>query len=541
MGQVGVKRAAGYSAAMIAGVTILARLLGFARWAVYSKAIGSTATGSAYSAANTLPNVLFEVTVGGALAAAAVPVLALPLAQKLRGQAGQTAGALMTWAVAILVPLGTLLAGLAGPLANVLIQAQAAQVPGTVELATWLIRVFAVQVPLYGIGVVAGAVLQADKRFFWPAFAPVLSSLTVMGIYAGFGWLAQGRQDQPGGLDGVALNVLAWGTTAGVAVLTLPLLIPLKRCGLNLRLGFRFPPGVGRKLARLAGAGIGALVAQQVSVLVVAWLAGNYGVDGTLPVYHYAQAFYLLPYAVLAVPLATAAFPHLAATAGRQQWGLFHRQASLVVRAVLVVSAAGAAVLVAAAPALAAGFRLIDAGHVQGLAEGLTPMAPGLVGFGLLAVGQRVLYAAHRGRAAGLAAVVGWLVVSGVALGLVVAGGHQPGGAAASSTLSGIGWGIMAGMTAGGVAMVVAMRGSLGPAVLAGVGRTAAVALAGGVAGATLGRFVTLWLIGPGFGRAALSGTAGLVAAVVTMAAAVWLWDRTVGGVLRLGDGNEVD
>ena len=45
---------------------------------------------------------------------------------------------------------------------------------------------FAPQLPLYGIGIVLTGVLQAHRRFAWPVIAPLLSSLTVIGVYLVF-------------------------------------------------------------------------------------------------------------------------------------------------------------------------------------------------------------------------------------------------------------------------------------------------------------------------------------------------------------------
>ena len=49
-----------------------------------------------------------------------------------------------------------------------------------------MLRVFAMQLPLYGVGVVLTGVLHAHRRFTWPVLAPLLSSLTVIGAYAAF-------------------------------------------------------------------------------------------------------------------------------------------------------------------------------------------------------------------------------------------------------------------------------------------------------------------------------------------------------------------
>ncbi|MGO1317897.1 MAG: murein biosynthesis integral membrane protein MurJ, partial [Cellulomonadaceae bacterium] len=83
------------AAVMITVVTITSRVLGFARWMVQASAVGYGEVGNAYTSANTLPNVLFEVAAGGALAGALIPVLAGPLARGLRLQADRIASAML--------------------------------------------------------------------------------------------------------------------------------------------------------------------------------------------------------------------------------------------------------------------------------------------------------------------------------------------------------------------------------------------------------------------------------------------------------------
>src|SRR5450759_1670521 len=103
---VGVFAAAG----LIAVVTLAARVFGFGRWLVFSQSVGATCVGSVYQAANQLPNVIFEVAAGGVLAAVVVPIIAGQLARpdgrtgESPAEAAQTASAMLTWTLAVLVP-----------------------------------------------------------------------------------------------------------------------------------------------------------------------------------------------------------------------------------------------------------------------------------------------------------------------------------------------------------------------------------------------------------------------------------------------------
>ncbi len=506
-------------AAVFAGITLLARAAGFGRWLVYSDGVSAQCVGNAYSTANQLPNVLFEVVAGGALAGAVVPLLAGPLARAAergsgpehRAEVDRTASALLTWAVLVLTPVALLLALLAAPLVD-LVGVGAGRCDGATALAARMLVVFSPQVVLYGAGVVLAGVLTAHRRLVWPALGPLLSSLVVMGAYVMFARTAQGAGDDPQALPAAAEAWLAWGTTAGVAVMTLPMLVPVRSAGVRLRPTLTFPPGVARRAAALAGAGVATLLAQQVSVVAVLLLSNGAGTTATLNVFQYTQAVYLLPYALLAVPLATAAFPRLAERAATRDTGGFAATAAWTTRAVLLVSAAGAAVLVAVAVPVAAFFGHLDSGDVAQMAPALVAMAPGLVGFALVAHVGRALYALERGRAAAGATVAGWLavVVAMVALALVV---PDP-----SDVAVALGGGSSVGMTVAGVALVVALRRCAGAAALDGLVRTVVGTGAAALLAGAAGWWASTWLTRAWGDAAAGSVLAGVVSALVAAA-----------------------
>ena len=182
---------------MIAILTVVSRMMGFGRWLVQAWALGSSATANAYASANTIPNVLYEVVAGGALAGAVVPLLAAPLAKKLRDDVNDIASALLTWTIIILIPVGALLAIFARPIALLFPVSVGSDAQTQVDLATMFLIVFSPQVVLYGIGVVLTGVLQAQKRFLAPVLAPIASTVVVIVSYFVFGLLADGLQDSP--------------------------------------------------------------------------------------------------------------------------------------------------------------------------------------------------------------------------------------------------------------------------------------------------------------------------------------------------------
>nr|WP_216645759.1 lipid II flippase MurJ [Isoptericola halotolerans] len=463
------------------------RVVGFGRWLAQAHYVGTGGVDGPLNAANFLPNVLFEVAAGGALAGSVVPLLSGFLVRGDRVNASRTASALLGWTLVVLVPLGGLVALLADPL----VRLTGLNDPVNVAVAADFLRVFAVQVPLYGVAVVLGGMLQAHNRFFWPAFSPLVSSLVVIGVYARFGALAEGNQQDVAELSSQALGWLAWGMTAGVAFLALPLVVPVLRTGLRLRPTLRFPAGEGRRAARLASAGLGALVAQQLALLATMKAGNEAGGDSTWTIFLYAQNVYFLPYAVLAFPIATSAFPRFAELAAQGRRDDLARLVSSTTRVLVVVSAAGAAALVAAAPLVQNVFDGVANGDADGLAAALTWMAPGLLGYALILQLSRLLYAVGAARAAVVATAGGWLVVIvGVMLAIPVFADHVPAsGSTQTQVLAWLGGATTVGMTVAGGALLLAVRRAVGAAALSGVLRTVAVAVVAGAAGAVAGRW----------------------------------------------------
>jgi len=550
------------AAGLIAVVTLVARVFGFGRWLVFSQSVGTTCVGSVYQAANQLPNVVFEVAAGGALAAVSVPIIAGQLARKDQAAATQTASAMLTWALTVLVPLSILMAAAAAPLSTLLVDSQ--RCSGSTDLMASMLVVFAPQIALYGVAIVLAGVLQAHRRFLAAAVAPLLSSVVVMAAYLLYAAMAQEKGNDLARLPSQASTVLAAGTTLGVVALSLPLLIPVHRAGIRLRPTWTFPDGVAGRARALAGAGLLALVAQQIAVLVTLWVSQHRGGTGTLNVYTYVQAVYLLPYAVLAVPIATAALPALATgsaqsavatgsaqsavatgsaqsalatgsaqsalATGPDQASLERARWTLAssVRAITVATSTGAAVLFAIAGPTGAFFSALDAGRhspagqeaLAALPGALSAFAPGLVGFGLTAVLTRALYVQGRPAVAGGVVALGWLIAAIVPLVML------QDDAGPRNTLQWLGFASSFGMTVAAIGLVVAVHGAWGPRAFRGLGRSAAVALGSGALSAAAGRGIAGGLHPSGLAAGAAVAVLVTIAVVTLCALSIWIGDR---------------
>ncbi|QPL06328.1 MULTISPECIES: murein biosynthesis integral membrane protein MurJ [Actinomyces] len=464
----------------VAGLTLASRALGFLRWVVQASTVGAGTVAGAYATANQVPNVLYEVVVGGALAATIVPLLAAGIHRGETERTSRTVNSLLGLVLVVLVPLSLLLAVAADPVASLFPVSAGTDPEVQRRLVAAFLRMFALQVPLYGVGVVLTGALQAHGCFTWPALTPIASSLVVMAAYGAYGVMTTG-QDSAGV---AALHMLGWGTTAGVAALSLPLLWPARRLGLTLRPSLRLETGVLRRILQLGGAGLVTLLTQQLSVLVVLALARAGGEAGTVAVYQYTQAVYLLPHAVLVVPVATVLYPRLSAALGGT--GAASATARSLAGAstalVVAVSTAGAGALLAVSPAAERFFGLLT--DVNGMSGALAALAPALVGYALIHQVTRVLFAADRARGAALAASAGWLAVTGVSVLAVRLA--APDGGDGAATLLALSIALSVGMCMAGAALLGALAHALSPAVLRPVLRALAlslpVAAAGGLA-----------------------------------------------------------
>src|SRR5699024_2936084 len=413
----GVTHGVGTAALLIAVITVGARLAGFGRTVVFSQTVGDTCLGTAYVTANQVPAVLFEIVIGGALTAVVVPVLATAVRNGDHAQVRHTASALMTWVLLLSLPLSLLLGLVSYPTMMLMLgPVRGCDHGELLTLAARMLVVFSPQIVFYGLAAVLYGILQSHRRFLSPALAPLVSSLVVIAFYLAFVPLgAEHRQDLEQ-LPLTAQLVLSVATTAAAAALFVTALGPATRLNLRLRPRLFFPAGVGERVRSLAAAALLPLVAMQLCLLFSVVLANWGGGAGASVLYTYAWALFTLPYGVIAVPIATSAFTALAVTHTEQDRVGFASLVSGSARACVVATAIVGTALASAAGPVARVFAEQDPGALE---WALLAYAPGVIGFGLIALLSRVLYASSHEVRAALAQTVGWLVVMGCAAVLV--------------------------------------------------------------------------------------------------------------------------
>jgi len=473
-------------AAVVASLTILSRILGLVRTLVFSQTVGASCLGTAYVTANQVPDLLYQLILGGALTSAMVPVLARSAERAAHDPAekervGQITSALLTWTVVIVVPLVLVIVATAGPIASLLnpsnpnahcVHADVVGVTGD------MLRVFAPQALLYGLSVVLYGLLQSYRRFAAPSIGPGISSLVLIACYVAFVPLNKGRPLAELPLS--AELVLSAGTTLGIAVLVIVALPPTWRLHLRYRPALRFPPGVARRAGGLALVGVVELIAIDVANVVAIALANGRGKTGAIVLFNYGSQVFNSISAILALSIVVSAFPVLSVREGAD----FDRASAGSTRAVLLMSCLGTAVIAAVAiPAAHVLARQPD--QVPQLIEAFLLFAPGIAGAAVIANLSRVMFVIGRLKVAAVALAGGWLItiVADVVLVQLVP---------ARLVVAALALGTTIGQTVVAVPLVFVTRRICGPAAVQGAGRATLAGLAACAAGTAVGVAVSL-------------------------------------------------
>jgi putative peptidoglycan lipid II flippase len=473
-------------AVVVASLTIVSRILGLVRTLVFSQTVGASCLGTTYVTANQVPDLLYQLILGGALASAMVPVLARSAERAAhdpaeKARVGVITSALLTWTVIIVVPLVLVIVAVAGPIASLLnpnnpnahcVRADMVTVTGD------MLRVFAPQALLYGLSVVLFGLLQSYRRFVAPSIGPGISSLVLIACYLAFVPLNNGRSLAQLPLS--AELVLSVGTTLGVAALVVVAIPPTWRLHLRLRPALRFPPGVARRAGGLALVGVIELIAIDVASVVTIALANGRGKTGAIVLYNYGWQVFSSISAILALSIVVSAFPVLSAREGPD----FDRASAGSTRAVLLMSWLGTAVIAAIAiPAAHVLAKQPD--QVPQLIEAFLLFAPGIAGAAVIANLSRVMFVIRRLKVAAAALAGSWLItiVADVVLAELVP---------AHLVVAALALGATIGQTAVAIPLVFVTQRICGPAAVQGARHAALAGLAACTAGATVGLAVSL-------------------------------------------------
>lgn len=306
--------------ARAAGVVMVAfvasRALGLAREMIISSQFGTSWELDAYLAAFRVPDLIFQIIARGALGSAFIPVFTAYLAREEKKEAWRLASAIFN-IVFIAVTMASILAAIFAPQLVARVVAPGFG-PREWALTTSLMRLMLFSSVVFGVSGIAMGILNSFQHFLWPAWAPAIYNLSIIG-----------------GALFLAPTMGVYGLAIGVVVgsgLHLLIQVPeLVKRGLSyfpiLDLGH---PGVREvgwlMLPRMLG-----LATMQVNFLVNTILASGL-VAGSLAALNYAWLLMFLPLGVFAMAIATVAFPTFSELTAKGELGDLRRTLSLTLR-----------------------------------------------------------------------------------------------------------------------------------------------------------------------------------------------------------------
>jgi putative peptidoglycan lipid II flippase len=408
----------------MAGGTLVSRATGFLRVLVLAYVLGFTPLADAFNLANTVPNMLFDLVLGGVASATFIPVFVERLASDGERRAWRSISVIITTSVLVL-GVATLATVVAAPwiihaftamgVRNVVgVQAQR-------DAAVTLLRWFAPQIFFYGLVGIATALLNVRERFSAPAWTPVVNNVVCIVVLLWFHLVDPAPTLGASATTG-HLATLGLITTAGVALQFLalgPSLVRARFGRLRPRLDWT-DPGL-RAVSRLGAWSLGVVVANQIALFVVLAFAFGVGGHGPVSAYTYGWSFMQMPYAVVVVSVMSSLTPALAAMASAGNTKGFTTRLGVGLRQSLVVILPCTVILVfLAQPLVAVALHHGDARTHLPAATALAVLGAGLPGFTVFQLCVRGLQAQQRARDVFFL----YVVENAVTVGLCVVLGH---------------------------------------------------------------------------------------------------------------------
>jgi len=371
--------------------TIISRVTGLLRDAIMAYVMGTMLLSSAYIVSNNIPNMIFELVAGGVLSAVFIPIFIDRIQRADEQEAWRFASSIFNLAMiglGIMAVLGTVFAR--AFMRTQMIDFTGPDAARSLAIGTFFFGFFAIQVVIYGAHAIGTGILNSYRRFLAPAVAPIFSNLFMIAVFLGL--FLPFRDSNPG----LAVTLLAIGTTLGVLVMLLTLVPSL------IRLGIRYSPTIDlhdpavRNLGRKMIATTIYVATNLVGLSFrnsYAWraVAGGHGPAAV----RYAWMFYQLPYGVFAVAIATAFLPELATAASTDDTTGFKRQYMTGLKATGLLMIPAAALLIGLAEPLVTLLRSgrFTAADVPLVASVLRFWALGLFSFAAYMFTLRSFYA----------------------------------------------------------------------------------------------------------------------------------------------------
>jgi putative peptidoglycan lipid II flippase len=405
--------------------TIASRGTGFLRTLVLVAALGSQTFSQLYNNANTLPNTVYYLMLGGIFTAVVVPLLVRAARDDPdRGEA--YAERIFTLGVVSLLAVTVIGTALAAPLVDLYagnLKAPPGWSPAAMHHVLVLFAYFFIpQIFFYGMDSLLGAILNTRGRFGANMWTPVINNVVVI-IVGGLFFIMERSKavDDPQGISSGAIHLLAIGTTLGIVIQSIALFPVMRRAGFSMRLRWDLRRAEISEIGRMAGWMFGYVVTQWLGNLVAQRVA-NYGsASGGYSAYSYAWQLFQLPYAIVGISVISALLPRMSGHATERRYSLVRDDFSKGVRIASVIVVPAALYLAVLGAPLCEFLFSIGVNHgseARYIGEVFGAFALGLVPFMLTQLQLRVFYSFHENRTPAIIGMV--MLIVGLIGALVV-------------------------------------------------------------------------------------------------------------------------
>ncbi|MEQ9146257.1 MAG: murein biosynthesis integral membrane protein MurJ [Parvibaculaceae bacterium] len=363
------------SAATVGGMTMISRVLGFARDILIAGTLGTGPIADAFFVAFKFPNLFRRLFAEGAFNSAFVPLFAKRLEGEGEASARRFAEEALSVLLFTLIAL-TIVAELAMPWLMYVIAPGFADTPEKFELGILFTRIAFPYLLFMSMVALLSAVLNSVGRFTAAAAAPILLNVVLIAALMA----AAPYFDNPG-------LVLSWGVAVAGAAQFVMLLIAVQRAGFSFRLRWpKLTPGV-RRLVTLGIPGVIAGGITQFNLLVGSIIASLQ--DGAVSLLYYADRIYQLPLGVVGIAIGIVLLPDLSRRLRAEDGsGANNAQNRAFEFAMVLTVPAAVALAVIPVPIIQVLFErgAFDAADTQGTAVALAAFALGLPAFVLTKV-----------------------------------------------------------------------------------------------------------------------------------------------------------
>jgi putative peptidoglycan lipid II flippase len=289
----------------------LEKLLGFVRQLLIARQFGLSTELDAFNAANNLPDLLFALISGGALAMALIPVLSEYLNQKGRSDAWELFSRIANLVFLTTAALSVIIALLADHIVGWQVGIAPGFTPDQQALVSDLMRLNLIATLFFSTGGMLIAALQANQHFLLPALAP---SMYDLGMLFGILVLAPQTPYQIGPVTIPTLGLGVYGLVYGV-ILGAALFVLVQVPGL-VRYRFRWTPKIDlrnpglQRILRLMGPRIATVFFIQMVFLAQDNLASRL-VAGSVTVLVYGWLFMQVPESLIGTAIGAVLLPTL--------------------------------------------------------------------------------------------------------------------------------------------------------------------------------------------------------------------------------------